>query len=162
MSAHKRFKRWSLTLVLALLAGRLTAGPSRTSSFGAGLALDTSLWPLFTGAGASLTGKLWFDGVNAIDMSLGGGHGGVGLGATYLWHSAKAFKRRDIPLYYGLGGYLGLGNHHTSAGAQAKIGVTWLFPGTPWDVYVEGVPRLNLLGGIGFGAGLSGGFRFYF
>lgn len=157
-----KFKRLVLAGILVLVAASSQAGPSRDSRFGLGLSLDTSLTGLGAGLGASLSGKYWFTGDKAVDMGLGGGNGHLGLAATYLWHSAKAFKRRDIPLYYGVGGYLGLGGKHIGAGVQGKLGVTWLFPGTPWDVFVEAVPRLNILGGIGFGAGLGGGFRFYF
>lgn len=149
-------------LALSLLSGAAQAGPTAKSRFGVGLALDTSLWPLLTGAGASLSGKYWFDGVNAVDMSLSGNGHGVSLGSTYLWHTAKAFHRRDIPLYYGIGGYLNLYGGYLGAGVHGKIGVDWLFPKTPWEAYVEATPALNLLGGIGFGSGLSGGFRYYF
>lgn len=151
-----------LAMGLVPLGARLDAGATRNNRFGLGLAIDTSLWPLLNGAGASLSGKLWFDGIHALDMSLGGNNYGVGLGADYLWHTAKAFQRRDIPLYYGIGGYVNLYGGYLGAGVRGKIGVDWLFPGTPWEAYVEASPALNLLGGIGFGAGLSGGFRYYF
>jgi hypothetical protein len=150
-------------LALCLAAGaRLEAGPTRTSRLGLGLSLNGALWPPLGGVGGSLSGKYWFDGVNAIDFGLGGNQAGVSVGADYLWHTAKAFNRRDIPLYFGLGGYLNLYGGYVGAGIQGKIGVDWLFPRTPWEVFVEGVPALNILGGFGFGAGLGGGFRYYF
>lgn len=151
-----------IAMGLLVPGSRLDAGATRNNRFGLGLAIDTSLWPLLNGAGASLSGKLWFDGVHALDMSLGGNGSGLSLGADYLWHSAKAFQRRDIPLYYGVGGYTNLYGGYLGAGVRGKIGVDWLFPGTPWEAYVEASPSLNLLGGVGFGAGLSGGFRYYF
>jgi len=47
-------------------------------------------------------------------------------------------------------------------GVQAKIGVTWLILRTPWEVYGEAVPALNLIGGLSFGAGAAVGGRYYF
>lgn len=159
----KRSPRAAILLfALVALAAGLQAGPTRKSRFGVGVSLDGAFWPPLGGLGASLSGKYWIDGINAVDMSLGGNSAGLSLGGDYLWHTAKAFDRRDIPVYYGFGGYLNLYNGYTGAGVRGKLGVDWLFPRTPWEAFVEAVPTVNILGGFGFGIGMSGGFRFYF
>jgi hypothetical protein len=137
------------------------AGPTSDNPFGLGLELDGALWPGFIG-GLSVSGKYWMDRVNAVDMNLGGDNGGISLGATYLWHNYSVFRRRDIPLYYGVGGYANVGGSYLGMGARAKIGVDWLFFHTPWEAFVEASPSLNLIGGLGFGVGLEGGARYYF
>ncbi|HTB21426.1 MAG TPA: hypothetical protein VK914_01830 [bacterium] len=150
-----------LAFALSLSAtSRLQAGPTTQNPFGVGLELGGGLWPGFLG-NVSLSGKYWMNAYRAVDMELGGGSGDVSVGADYLWHNYKVFNNWAVPLYYGVGGYANLG-YFAYAGARAKIGVDWLFPRTPWELYVEVVPSLNLINGLGFGTGLDLGGRFYF
>jgi len=155
--------RLNLILGLALLLSAfvtrpLLCGPTSQDRFGFGLEADGSLGP---GVGLSATGKYWFDGIHALDLGLGGGDGWLSVGADFLWHNYKVFKKRDLPLYYGVGGYVNEGNNWNGSGIRGKIGVAWLLPHTPWEFYGEASPAVNVIGGIGFGVGLEVGARVY-
>ncbi len=149
----------------ALGAAPLLAGPTSSNPFGLGVALGGGV--LGDVANASLTGKYWFDGTHALDMGLGGGVGGLDLNADYLWHNFGVFHHRHgLALYYGPGAYVNVGNAF-GTGIQGKIGVDWLIQGrdhrpTPWEVFGELVPAINIIQGVGFGVGADVGGRYYF
>jgi hypothetical protein len=159
MRVNMLFAALAVGLCLSAAAS-LCAGPTTANPFGAGIAVGGGL--LGDVANASLTGKYWFDGNHALDMGLGGGVYGVDLNADFLWHNYKVFHHRNgLALYYGPGAYVNVGKGF-GTGVQAKIGVTWLLTRTPWEVYGEAVPALNLVGGLGFGVGAAVGGRYYF
>jgi hypothetical protein len=120
--------------------------------------------------------KYWINAYNAVDMDLGGGNNGLSLGADYLWHNYKVFKSWAVPLYYGVGAYTNVGDNfgaygvgpsasvagNSGAGVRAKMGVDWLFPGTPWEAYGEIAPSLHIVNGLGFGTSVEAGGRYYF
>ena len=150
----------SLALITAL-ASRAEAGPTKSSPFGAGLNVNYA-FPF--GAGLGLTGKYWQNSTHAYDFGLWGGGGWIGVAAAYEYHRYYIFSgeaARRLPVYFGGGGYIVPGNGWLAAGAQGKLGLTYLFP-EPFDVYGEIVPTLNVIGGFAFGVGAHFGGRFYF
>lgn len=167
------FKRTAvLAFALTALGAGLWAGPTSDNPFGLGLSVGGG--SLGDAANAALTGEYWLDGVHGVDLGLGGGVWGVDLNADYLWHNYEVFHHRHgLSLYYGPGAYLNIGHDPWNdsnvfgLGVQGKIGVAWEVETrrgrkTPWEIYGEAVPAINLLGGLGFGVGADVGGRYYF
>ena len=123
----------------------------------------------------SVTGldlKLWLNQANALDFGLGSGRGdSLLVQGSYLWHRYHVFhsEREDLqnnmPLYFGVGGLLGLegsGTGRTVGGLRGVFGVTYIFPEEPFDAFLEVSPTLFLSPSNTFAilAGLGG--RYYF
>ncbi len=120
------------------------------------------------GAPTGLTVKYWYSSEEALQGYVGGGFGGVTLGADYLFHS-NAFKNPDVPFYYGPGAFIGssnvggpkFGSNQMGLGIRVMFGADYLFPKHPFDIAFEIGPALLLspVVGVGLEAGLA--FRFY-
>jgi hypothetical protein len=149
-------------VLLACASQSVAAGrPGDPKSFGLGLAL---------GAPTGLSGKYWLGRTKAIAGAVGGlGYRGVVLHGDYLRH------RRDIirsapagttALYYGPGAFLASGGRvvgdRAAVGVRGVIGMGYLFPRDPFDLFIELAPNLVFGGGVGFGLQGALGGRFYF
>jgi hypothetical protein len=143
------------------LSAAPVGGPAR--DFGLGLIL---------GAPSGLTGKLWLDGSQAVDIAVGNFGYYVGspynsslnVHVDYLWHYFGVFggpgsaAYRQLPVYVGVGGMF---SSPDVAGARVVLGITYLF-NAPFDLFFEVAPTLVVapIVGMGTDAGLGG--RFYF
>ncbi len=149
------------TILAAVLTLLLTAEglEAQSRKFGVGIVV---------GAPTGLSLKYWSSSREAIQGYVGGGFGGVTLGADYLFHS-NAFNNADLPFYYGPGAFVGaagvggpkLGGNDLGLGVRFMFGADYIFPQNPFDIAFEIGPALILSPVVGIG--LVGGiaFRFY-
>lgn len=152
---EKRTFLW-LLLIAAVLPFR---GESQTHRFGIGLTFGTP-------TGISM--KYLNSSQDAIHGYVGGGFGGVALGADYMFYS-KAFRDPNFALYYGPGAFVGptmFGpihpvNEPLGVGVRFVMGVDYVLPHDPFDLSFELGPALAFSPDVGFG--LMGGLaiRFY-
>lgn len=156
----------ALFLMVCLFSPNLYSAPR---SFGLGLVL---------GSPTAITGKYWLDSTHAIDMGLGYWFGDyVDIYGDYLWHFPRAFSTARHPIseiipYIGVGGDLHVANHpppnpdnnHPNVGVFGRIpfGLEWLPSSAPLGVFLEVVPYVQLIPGLGVWIGAGIGARFYF
>jgi len=67
----------------------------------------------------------------------------------------------SFPLYYGLGFRVNFGDE-TEAGVRFPIGLEYLFPRAPFDVFIEVVPILRVIQKTDFEIDGAIGARFFF
>ncbi len=67
--------------------------------------------------------------------------------ADYLMHSFNVFETEEnIPLYYGIGGRIKIGEHDKSRlGFRMVGGIEYLFRDAPFDLFLEVAPILDLV-----------------
>jgi hypothetical protein len=174
-----------LALIASLSAGPLLAAgrgqahfrsasapvANRAGKFGVGVII---------GNPSGLTGKYWFDRTWALSFEAGfPGEAGsllpsfaqpnVGGSVDVTYHKYYIFGKRNwfaynCPIYFGGGVWTYLPNGGTpQTGVRGDLGVTMLFPGSPFDVFVQASPSVRLTNGVGYtnlGGGLGG--RYYF
>ncbi len=75
----------------------------------------------------------------ALSWSLSAGR--MLIHADYLHHSPLA---KNLPWYIGIGGVVGVGDN-LYLGARIPIGIVWVPPSAPIDVFLEIVPTIGLL-----------------
>jgi hypothetical protein len=120
------------------------------------------------GAPTGLSVKHWSSPQYAIQGALGGGFGGITVGADFIFHT-NALNKPNVPFYYGPGvffGSAGFGGPKYSRGDLAFggrfiVGVDYLFPEQPFDLALELGPALLLTPVVGLGFELGVAFRFY-
>ncbi|WP_440999959.1 hypothetical protein [Fodinibius sp. SL11] len=120
------------------------------------------------GEPTGLTAKSWTGGGNAIDVGVAwsfGRYDAITLQADYLWHNYSVFsdvEQGSLPLYYGIGGRLVLGDKDSYIGARVPIGLNYLFEDAPVGLFIEAAPILNLAPSTEFDIDGTLGARFYF
>lgn len=120
------------------------------------------------GEPTGLTLKSWTGGGNAIDVGVAwsfGRYDAMTIQADYLWHNYDIFSDVDegsLPLYYGIGGRLVLGENDSYIGARVPIGLNYLFEDAPVGLFIEAAPILNLAPSTDFDIDGTLGARFYF
>ena len=156
-------------LAAALVAVLLPSAAAAQSSgdFGIGLIVAEP---------TGLSAKLWLDDSTAIDAAAAwsfSGHNSFQVHADWLMHRFDLFPRVDpqygrLPLYFGLGGRLKLGdddrgrNEDDLVGIRVPVGVSYLFAQAPFDVFAEVVPVLDLAPDTELDLNAAVGGRFYF
>jgi hypothetical protein len=149
-------------LSLALLS--LTAALPRAASaarFGLGLIL---------GDPTGISAKLWMTQRTALDGCFGwsfGDNGFTRIHVDYLWHSPIRVDEGRLWCHYGVGGAMWLGNrHHTDddlgLGARGVLGLEYQFRRSPFSLFGEVAPTMNIVPGGWFDMEGGAGFRFYF
>lgn len=121
------------------------------------------------GEPTGLTAKAWSGGGNAIDVGLAwsfaGPNDGITIQGDYIWHNYNVFSEVDsgtLPLYYGIGGRLVLGDNDSHLGARVPVGINYLFEDSPIGLFLEVAPILNLAPETDFDIDGTLGARFYF
>ena len=141
--------------------------PAQSSETGIGIII---------GEPTGLSAKHWLNKTTAIDAAAAWGFSGrdtFHVHADYLLHNFQVFKgskiKGQLPIHYGLGLSTRLREkrHDDSKsdfvlGVRAPIGITWIVPQQPLDVFIELVPELELAPDTDFGIGLGLGARYYF
>lgn len=129
---------------------------------------------IILGEPTGLTGKHWLDKNTAIAGAAAWSlskNESLHLHADYLRHNFQLIKGKNIkgqlPVHYGLGVSSKLKedkNNDTDivVGLRLPVGLTWLVPREPVDVFVELVPEMELLPDTHFNIGLAIGARYYF
>lgn len=117
------------------------------------------------GMPSGLSGKLWLNNINAVDMLLGFDpySDWLQFRADYVWHEMNLFPvtSGQLPLYYGMGA--GLGFHDDPALlARGVVGIEYLFAHAPLDVFLEIGPGIRVFPATKFDISAGLGMRFFF
>ncbi|WP_246043178.1 hypothetical protein [Fodinibius saliphilus] len=118
------------------------------------------------GEPTGLSLKSWTGGGNAIDAGLAwsfGRYDAINIHADYLWHNYETFNKVDsgsLPLYYGIGGRLVLGDS-SFIGARLPIGLNYLLEDSPVGFFFEVAPIINIAPATSFDVDGGLGVRFY-
>ncbi len=129
---------------------------------------------IILGEPTGLTIKGDLGGSNAWDAAIGSGSfGSLRIHGDYLWN-INAFKSREVGLYIGLGGVLGLGRgkgiffkkderkgEETVFGVRGVFGLNAMPFSAPVELFVEVAPVIGLVGGTGVGTDVAIGVRYY-
>ena len=121
---------------------------------------------IMVGDPTGLSAKYWTERDRAFDFGVGWsslGQGSVHLHTDYLIHHFDLLKvgMEKFTLYYGLGARLRR-ERDTQLGLRVPMGISYLFPRVPLDVFLEFVPLMDLVPSTSFGINAALGGRFYF
>ncbi|MEO6097389.1 MAG: hypothetical protein ABIW76_17730 [Fibrobacteria bacterium] len=120
---------------------------------------------IIAGDPSGLSGKLWLNDRNALDFIAGFSlqNDWVNLNCDYVWHDFDLIpvSRGQLPIYYGMGVWTSVSNN-AAIGARGIVGIEYLFPSAPLDVFLEIGPGASILPETGFGLSGGLGMRFFF
>ena len=154
-------------LIAILLCGSASAQNSGTldKKFGLGI---------IVGEPTGISGKLWTGPRTAMDGAIAwstGTHSNVNLHFDYLMHDFNVLNvsEKYFVLYYGIGTRFKFTSDHNSnnnndtiIGVRIPLGITYLFPTSPFDIFVEIVPLLDVIPDTEFEMNAGLGVRYYF
>ena len=123
---------------------------------------------IILGEPTGLSGKYWLSNKTAVDGGLAWSFvkgSSLHIHGDYLWHVFDALKAEDetIPLYFGIGGRIKLGDKETGrVGVRIAGGVDFMVYSVPLDIFLELAPIMDLVPATQ--SGLNGGIgaRFFF
>jgi len=148
--------------MVAILLAVLSANAYAKRDFGVGV---------IVGEPTGLSLKYWLDEDRAIDgaaaWSFSGGDS-FQLHADYLFHRFDILNPGELTgktgLYYGLGARVKDKDKHddTLFGIRIPLGITYLFADSPFDLFAEIVPIVDLAPDVDVRINAAIGFRFYF
>lgn len=151
----KRFL--SIVSLASLLAGSAAA---QDRGFGVGFIVGEP-----TGAAA----KLWQTRTTALDFAVAWSFArgsALHLHGDFLWHRFAVIHvdRGKLPIYYGLGARLKFEDEDedTRLGVRFPVGLDYIFPSDPVDIFLEVVPILDLVSETDFSLNASFGVRYFF
>ena len=160
-------------LILVLIAFALNAGvaPAAENQIGLGL---------IAGNPSGISAKIATGKMNSIDLILGYNMnryddrypnnddccrvgGIVYTSADYVWYDYNLIRICGIrfPIYYGPG-FNVIFSHYTSAGIRGVMGLEYQFAKSPFDVFLEIVPGINLAPNTVMGIDGGLGTRYFF
>ena len=145
-----------LTVSMFLLVSFLSL-QAQDKNFGIGIIL---------GEPSGVSGKLWLDSTNAVDMAAAWSFKGddhLLLQADYVWHSFDliSVSNGKLPIYFGIGGRVLLADDPL-IGVRVPIGLDYIFSDAPVDIFLEFVPILDLAPATDFDFGGGIGARYWF
>ncbi|HNY78274.1 MAG: hypothetical protein RBS72_20205 [Sedimentisphaerales bacterium] len=129
---------------------------------------------VIVGEPTGLSVKCWLDGERAIDGAAGwsfSGKDSFHLHADYLVHRFDLFQNPEdaqglagTAFYYGVGARLKDKDRDgdTAFGIRIPLGITHLFAETPFDLFAEIVPLVDLTPDVDLDLNVAVGLRFYF
>jgi len=105
----------------------------------------------------------------ALSFSLGDKNS-IYLHGDYLWRNFGIIAAADLAVYYGLGAKIKLSgeNKRKGTGSSTKlalrvpIGMNYVFPSAPFDIFAEIIPIVNLVPNIDIGVKIAIGGRYLF
>ena len=152
----------STTLSLALVAMvYLAIGSSITAAQDRGTGVGIVL-----GEPTGFSFKHWINEDEAYDAGLAWSYvkgTSMHIHADYLvHHRVQATSRLSLPYYYGVGGRLKTIEKETRLGLRCVVGVDFMLPKDPVDIFIEFAPILDLAPAteLSFNAGV--GVRYFF
>jgi hypothetical protein len=149
------FKRMLFSIFLLVLIVQI--GVSQSSGLGLGLAL---------GNPTGIDVKGWLTRSGAIHLGIGwpdlGSHGGTALSAEYLWHSHVFRSHERFPLFYGIGGFFGVGGGTDIIAARGILGIEWWPRRTDLDIFLQLMPALYFEPTSEFDFDFQVGIRYFF
>jgi hypothetical protein len=121
---------------------------------------------IILGSPTGLSAKLWLSKSSSFDGALAWSFsrkGRLQIHGDYLWHNFDLIKVEEgsFPLYYGLGFRVNFGDE-VEAGFRFPIGLEYIFPRAPFDVFIEVVPILRVIDKTDFEIDGAMGARFFF
>lgn len=159
-------KHLSLLLIAfgLLLSAQQVDAQQQTNSFGLGV---------MVGEPTGISAKYWISNNNALAFGLGWSAyhhrynetgSRVHFHMDYLWHSFDAIRSEEnFAVHYGIGGrFKDRGGDNGSIAVRGVLGLNWLPSDSPFDVFIELAPSLELTPATGFGFDGALGARFYF
>lgn len=160
MSVGKQIILGILILVLACLQVEPVSAQANSEeggNFGLGLMLGEP-------SGVSI--KSWNGTKTAFNIgaawSLAGRNEALHLHGDFLWHSwMEKVETGRLAFYYGLGGRIIFADD-AQAGLRVPLGLNYVFPTIPFDLFVEAVPILDVTPDAGFAGNGAVGLRYYF
>ncbi|MHB9154348.1 MAG: hypothetical protein ACYC5N_01490 [Endomicrobiales bacterium] len=143
---------------ILLLAFLLGIGGQSLSAQNAGRGIGLGI---VLGDPTGIDAKLWISRVNAIDAMLG--FGDENFHVDYLWHKFGLFnvRRGRLPLYYGIGAAMHF-SRDTALGVRVPVGISYLFPRDPVDIFFEIAPVVYLVTKADLAITAGIGVRFFF
>lgn len=151
------------------IAAFLTCLPVFSAAQGSGLGLG-----VIVGEPTGLSLKAWIGGGGAVDVAAAWSFEGrdyLRFHVDYLRHfSPIEISSGSLPLYYGIGGRIGiLENGYRGAadddirlGLRIPFGITYLFGRAPLDIFLEIAPVVDLIPSTDVDLDGGVGIRFYF
>jgi len=141
-------------LMLVLVVGNMQA---QQKKFGVGIIL---------GEPTGLIMKYWTSSTTAFDIAGSwsfSGEDSFHIHADYLFHSFNLFKveKGRLPLYYGIGARLSL-KDETWFGIRIPVGLSYMFDKTPFDIFAEIGPVMDVVPDTKLHVTGFIGFRYYF
>jgi hypothetical protein len=151
----KSFRLFLIALACAACAG--TAHARMGGNFGLGF---------IAGLPSGLSGKLWLNNTNAVDMILGFNPGGdyMVVRGDYVWHEFSLFpvSSGQLPLYYGMGAGMEISGGGLGLLARGVVGIDYLFAHAPLDAFFEIGPGIHVFPHTDFDMTAGIGMRFFF
>jgi len=120
------------------------------------------------GEPTGLSLKLWTSGDKAVDAGIAWsfeGNNNLNIHADYLIHRFSLIKvnKGSLPLYFGIGGRVRFNeNRDDDLGIRIPVGLDYLFENSPFDVFFEIVPILDLYPSTDLELSAAIGARFFF
>jgi hypothetical protein len=151
-------------IILSILLLFCITFPIKSQESGTGIGI-------MLGEPSGFSGKKWLTSTSAIDAGLGWSfteNGSIHLHADYLIHNFDLINisGTKIPVYFGLGGRLKMkgGNESigNSIGVRVPVGIVYPFERSPFDVFFEIVPILDVSPDARFTFNSAIGVRYYF
>jgi hypothetical protein len=145
-------KRFQLILIAFFMVVSFESFFAQQRTFGLGIII---------GEPTGLSSKLWTSPTTALDFGLGWSIGGDRLGMNniqnnggsrihfhldYLLHLFNAVgSTEQYPIYYGIGARFNSGGgYYNSLAVRFVLGLAWMPRETPFDLFIEFVPSLQL------------------
>jgi len=105
----------------------------------------------------------------ALSFSLGDKNS-IYLHGDYLWRNHSLISADDLAVYYGLGAKIKFSGENRSKGRgsstklalRVPVGMNYVFPSAPFDIFAEIIPILDLVPNVGIGVKIAIGGRFLF
>jgi hypothetical protein len=141
------------SILVLVLTVSLAAGSAWPQNRGVGLGV-------VVGEPFGITAKLWLDRRAAVDLALG--FGDENFHADYIVHNFRLFnvRRGRLPLFYGVG--FAARFSKDSLGVRVPVGLSYLFPSDPLDIFFEIVPLVYVVNNPEFVVAGALGIRYYF
>jgi len=145
----------NIFLIMTWIALTAAAASAQYSGVGLGVII---------GDPTGLSIKSWHSRTHAVDAALAWSatEDKLQLHMDYLFHRFGLFRPRQgrLPLYYGIGGSVIFGDD-ARVSVRFPLGLDYLFQNAPCDLFMELVPKLNLLPDTEFEIDAALGIRIY-
>ena len=146
-------------LGVLLLAGMVWCDNAKAQNSGLGLGV-------LIGEPTGISAKLWLKGPSAVDAAAAWstrGDNSLHLHVDYLHHFFGLFPvpQGKLPLYVGGGGRVRFADN-SKFGVRVPVGLAYLFPTIPVDIFLEIAPIVDLAPDTGFDINGGIGARYYF
>jgi hypothetical protein len=150
-----------IILLAALFVVLSAVSTKAQSKFGLGLII---------GEPTGVSGKYFLDKKSAIDGAFAWSfvnYGALNIHGDYLYHFDNVFTP-EVPVYVGIGGRVKFASSDanksddTRFGLRVPVGLAWMPPKTPIDLFVEIIPIMDIAPSTEFTLAAAAGIRYYF